>query len=69
MSEPTSVEASVVESLERLDRFMELRGLSPNTVSVYRRCARRFSAFVGKPMAAVERRDVEDYPPTPAATV
>jgi site-specific recombinase XerD len=61
MSQPTSVEASVVESLERLDRFMEVRGLRPNTVSVYRRCARRFSAFVGKPLGAVERRDVEDY--------
>ena len=40
---------------------MVLRGLAPNSVSTYVRCARQFLAHVDRPLAAVKRRDIEGY--------
>jgi hypothetical protein len=40
---------------------MALRGLAPNSVSTYERCARQFLAHVDQPLAAVKRTDIERY--------
>jgi integrase/recombinase XerD len=40
---------------------MVLRELAPLTIETYVRCIRRFIARVGKPLAAVKAKDVEQY--------
>ena len=52
---------SVEKSLERMQRWMALRGLAANSVATYARCARKFLAHVDRPLRVITRRDVEDY--------
>jgi hypothetical protein len=55
MTEPNDVQSS----LDRMKIHMELRGLRPNTVSTFARCARRFLAHTDKAPADVTSTDVE----------
>jgi site-specific recombinase XerD len=54
-------ENQVEQSLLRMRVWMELRGLSSATISVYLRCTRRFIEHVAKPLDQVEVGDVEQY--------
>jgi integrase/recombinase XerD len=54
-------ETYVNQCLNRMQVWMDLRALKPNTVSTYRRCARRFIAHVDKPLGFVKVGDVQDY--------
>ena len=47
--------------LHRLQQWMALRALAPNTVLAYVRYARRFLVHVDRPLAAVTRQDIEAY--------
>jgi hypothetical protein len=51
----------VQSSLDRMKIHMELRGLRPNTVSTFARCARRFLAHTDKAPADVTSTDVEAF--------
>jgi site-specific recombinase XerD len=42
-------------------KYMELRGLRPNTVSTFSRCARGFLAHVGKMPTEITTEDVEGF--------
>jgi site-specific recombinase XerD len=53
--------AYVDECLARMQAWMELRGLRPNTLATYRRCAQRFMLGVGKPPGTIKRQDFEHY--------
>jgi integrase len=57
MTEPNDVQSS----LDRMKIHMELRGLRPNTVSTFTRCARRFLAHTDKAPAEVTSTDVESF--------
>lgn len=57
MSKSSDVQISV----ERMKRYMELRGLRPNTVNTFTRCARRFLTHAGKLPSAIATADVEDF--------
>ena len=57
MTEPNDVQSS----LDRMKIHMELRGLRPNTVSTFARCARRFLAHTDKAPADVTSTDVESF--------
>lgn len=57
MLRPSSIE----RSLHRLQQWMALRALAPNTVLAYRRYARRFLVHVDQPLATVTRQDIEAY--------
>jgi len=57
MTEPNDVQSS----LDRMKIHMELRGLRPNTVSTFARCARRFLAHTDKSPADVTSADVESF--------
>lgn len=48
-------------SLERMKQHMALRGLRPNTVSTFFRCARGFLKQVGKVPAKITTDDVEEF--------
>lgn len=48
-------------SLERMKQYMALRGLRPNTVNTFFRCARRFLTHAGKLPSAIATADVEDF--------
>ncbi len=54
-------ETYVDQCLKRMQVWMDLRALKPNTVSTYLRCARRFIAHVDKPLGSVRAGDVQDY--------
>ncbi len=56
---PTSKNSDVQKSVERMKQYMELRGLRPNTVSAFSRCARRFLTQVGKMPEEIGAGDVE----------
>lgn len=49
------------QALIRLCRFVELRGLRPNTIASYGWCARQFVNAVDKRLSDVTREDVENY--------
>jgi hypothetical protein len=51
----------VQKSVDRMKIHMELRGLRPNTVSTFARCARRFLAHTDKAPAEVTSTDVEGF--------
>lgn len=51
----------VRSSLERMKQYMALRGLRPNTVSTFFRCARGFLTHVGKVPAKITTDDVEGF--------
>jgi integrase/recombinase XerD len=51
----------VQSSLDRMKQFMALRGLRPNTVNTFFRCARGFLNHVGKVSAEITTDDVERY--------
>jgi integrase/recombinase XerD len=51
----------VEQTLQQMRTRMEVRGLAPNTVTVYLRSIRRFIAHVGKPLGAVKPREVEGF--------
>jgi len=51
----------VQSSIERMRKYMELRGLRPNTVSTFSRCARGFLTHVGKVPAESTTEDVEGF--------
>jgi site-specific recombinase XerD len=53
--------SSVEQSLERMQRWMALRGLAANSVAIYVRCAHKFLTHVDRPLRSVTRRDVEEY--------
>ena len=56
------VRQSYVEKcLSRMRKWMALRGLAPNSVSTYVRCARQFLAHVDRTLATVKRTDIEGY--------
>jgi integrase/recombinase XerD len=57
MSEISDVQSAV----ERMKKYMELRGLRPNTVSTFSRCARGFLTQVGKMPAEIAAGDVEGF--------
>ena len=57
MTEPNDVQSS----LDRMKIHMKLRGLRPNTVSTFARCARRFLAHTDKAPADVTSTDVESF--------
>jgi site-specific recombinase XerD len=57
MLRPSSIE----RCLRRLQQWMALRALAPNTVRAYGRYARRFLVHVDRPLAAVTRSDIEAY--------
>jgi integrase/recombinase XerD len=57
MSEINDVQSAV----ERMKKYMELRGLRPNTVSTFSRCARGFLTKVGKLPAEIAAGDVEGF--------
>jgi hypothetical protein len=46
-------------SLDRMKQYMVLRGLRPNTVNTFFRCARGFLNHVGKVPAKITTEDVE----------
>ena len=54
-------DGDVRECLRRLQERMEVRGLRPVTITVYRRCVRRFILHVGKPLDDVTTGEVEQY--------
>jgi len=54
-------ESYVEKCLCRMRAWMVLRGLAPNSVSTYVRCARQFLAHVERPLAAVKQTDIEGY--------
>lgn len=54
-------ESYVETCLGRMRRWMALRGLAPNSVATYVRCARQFLAHVDRPLGAVKRTDIEGY--------
>jgi integrase/recombinase XerD len=54
-------ESYVEQCLSRMRRWMALRGLAPNSIATYARCAHQFLAYVDRPLAAITRRDVEGY--------
>jgi Phage integrase, N-terminal SAM-like domain len=73
MTEPNDVQSC----LDRMEIHMELRGLRPNTVSTFARCARRFLAHTDRAPADVTSTDVESFfgahlcgpsPPVPRQT-
>ena len=51
----------VQSSLERMKQYMVLRGLRPNTVNTFFRCARGFLNHVGKVPAKITTEDVEGF--------
>ena len=53
--------STVERCLQRLQDWLALRGLAPNTVRAYGQAARRFLAFVDRPLAAIQRADIEAY--------
>jgi integrase/recombinase XerD len=53
--------AYVKRCLQRLQQWMALRALAPNSVLAYVRYARRFLVHVDRPLAAVTRQDIEAY--------
>lgn len=57
MSETSDVQSPV----ERMNEYMALRGLRPNTVSTFTRCARRFLAHAGKVPTGITTTDVEGF--------
>ena len=54
-------ESYIEKCLCRMRAWMALRGLAPNSVSTYVRCARQFLAHVERPLAAVKQTDIEGY--------
>lgn len=54
-------ESYVEQCLIRMRRWMALRGLAPNSMATYARCARQFLAHVDRPLGAITRRDIEGY--------
>jgi len=54
-------ESYVETCLGRMRRWMALRGLAPNSVATYVRCARQFLAHVDRPLGAVKQTDIEGY--------
>ena len=54
-------ESYVETCLGRMQRWMALRGLAPNSVSTYVRCARQFLTHVDRPLGTVKRTDIEGY--------
>jgi integrase/recombinase XerD len=48
-------------SLNLMRQYMKLRGLKPNTVSTFTRCARSFLAHVGKAPAETTTDDVREF--------
>jgi len=57
MSEISDVQSDV----ERMKKYMELRGLRPKTVSTFSRCARGFLTQVSKMPAEIAAGDVEGF--------
>ena len=51
----------ILTPIERLNRWMTLRGLKPNTVIIYNRIARRFLEQHQQPIHEITRQDVEQY--------
>jgi hypothetical protein len=51
----------VPSAVERMKQYMALRGLRPNTVSTFTRCARRFLAHAGKLPTGITTTDVEGF--------
>ena len=62
MSEISDVQSTV----ERMKKYMELRGLRSNTVGTFGRCARGFLSQVGKMPAEIAAGDVEGFLLEPA---
>ena len=54
-------DSDVQECLRRLQERMEVRGLRPVTITVYRRCVRRFVLHVGKTLDDVTTEEIEQY--------
>jgi integrase/recombinase XerD len=55
-------ETSVVQSsLDRMKKYMALRGLRPNTVNTFTRCARGFLTHAGKVPLEITTADVEEF--------
>ena len=54
-------ESYVEQCLSRMRGWMALRGLAPNSMATYARCARQFLAHVDRPLGAITRRDIEGY--------
>ena len=54
-------DSDVDQVVAQVQTKMVLRGLAPLTIETYVRCIRRFIARVGKPLAAVKAKDVEQY--------
>jgi len=57
MSETNHVQSPV----ERMKEYMALRGLRPNTVAAFSRCACRFLTHVGKVPKEIDAADVEGF--------
>lgn len=53
--------STVAVSLERMKQYNVLRGLRPNTVNTFFRCARGFLNHVGKVPAKITTEDVEGF--------
>jgi site-specific recombinase XerD len=53
--------SNVQKSVDRVKIYMELRGLRPNTVYTFDRCARRFLTCAGKLPGDITAADVEGF--------